>query len=364
MDYTHPRRTRRGASNQLLIATIVAIIVIVAIAAALMMRGGGTESPTETSPKTTQATTAGGKEYKLAAIFPGTIQDADYNTLGYLALTHVKDTLGIETAYSEKVAVPDAERVIDEYVNLGYNVIWTHGAQFNAAALKKAREYPNVVFIIETDGPLKEQPDNVWVIDRNFPTGFYVLGVIAGLMTKTGKIGYIGGLDLPFSKAEVNAALMGIKSVNPNAELRYVWVGDFNDPVKTRSIAESLISEGVDFILSSVNLGNFGLFEAVKNAPHKVYLTVKYTDKSSFAPENIVTSYIYDFGVGLEHVLRKLIEEGQTSGYYKLEFGKACYIQFPLKNAPPEVEQKAKEAAEKIQKGEITIPFNTTLPQG
>ncbi len=344
---------RKGVSTGLVVGIIILIIIIAGLAFYFARGGGG--AATETTPT---------KTYKLAAIFPGTIQDADYNTLGYLAITHVKDVLGINTTYSEKVAVPDAERVIDEYINLGYNIIWTHGAQFNAAALKKAQEYPDVVFIIETDGPLENQPNNVWVIDRNFPTGFYVLGGIAGMSTKTGKIGYIGGLELPFSKAEVNAALMGIKSVNPNAELKYVWVGDFNDPVKTRSIAESLISEGVDFIMSSVNLGNYGLFEAVKNAGQTILVTVKYTDKSSFAPDNYVTSYIYDFGVALEYVVKEIVNEGKTSGYYKLEFGKACYIQFPLKNVPSNVEEKAKEVVEKIKNGEITVPFNTTLPQG
>jgi basic membrane protein A len=343
---------------------IVIIVIVIAGAWAATRHPAATTTTTTVTTTATQTPTATTSPYKLAAIFPGTIQDADYNTLGYLAITHVKEVYGIPIAYSERVAVPDAERVIEEYIGLGYNIIWTHGAQFNTAALKKAQEHPDVIFIIETDGPLQNQPKNVWVMDRNFPTGFYVLGVIAGKSTKTGKIGYIGGLDLPFSKAEVNAALMGIKSVNPNAQLKFVWVGDFNDPVKTRSIAESLISEGVDFIMSSVNLGNYGLFEAVKAANTKVLVTVKYTDKSSFIPDNYVTSYIYDFGVALEHIIGKIINENATSGYYKIEFGKACYIQFPLKNVSPDVEQAAKDAVNKILSGEIVVPFNTTLPGG
>ncbi len=356
-------RRRSKALSTAAWAGIIIVILVVIIGAWAATRGGGEETTTTPVETTTEAPTETAPEYKLAAILPGTIQDADYNTLGYLALSHVKDVYGIETAYSEKVAVPDAERVIEEYINLGYNIIWSHGAQFNTAALKKASEHPDVIFIIETDGPLENQPNNVWVIDRNFPTGFYVLGVIAGKATQTGKIGYIGGIDLPFSKAEVNAALMGIKSVNPDAELKFVWVGDFNDPVKTRSIAESLISEGVDFIMSSVNLGNYGIFEAVKSADHKVLVTVKYTDKSSFAPDNYVTAYIYDFGVGLEYVIGHIINNGETSGYYKLEFGKGCYIQFPLKNVSEDVEQAAKDVEQKIINGEIVVPFNTTLPE-
>ncbi|MEM1560362.1 MAG: BMP family protein [Ignisphaera sp.] len=332
---------------------IIVLIIIIAVASGayfLMLQQTGKTPTTTIKPA-----------IKMAAILPGSIHDADYNTLGYLAVLKVHDELGIETAYSEKVAVPDAERVMREYISLGYNVIWAHGAQFNTALLKIAEEYPNVVFIMETDAPLTQQPKNVWVMDRNFPIGFYELGAIAALTTKTGKIGYIGGIDLPFSKAEVNAVLQAIRDVNPSVKLRYAWTGDFNDPVKARSLAESMIAEGIDFILSSVNLGNYGIIEAVRSSGKTIYMTVKYTDKSSFAPENIVTSYIYDFSVGLIHVLKE-IEKGNTSGYYKLEFGSACYILYPLKNVSKEIEDKAVQIDKALREGRIVVPFNTTLP--
>ena len=338
----------KGVSRTVIVAAIIIVLVIAGVAIALLLGGAG----------------GGGVavgEYKLAAIFPGSIQDADYNTIGYLALKDMESKYGIQTAYTERVAVPDSERIMKEYISLGYNIIWAHGGQFLSQVLKLAKEYPDVIFIAEADSPLKEQPDNVWVIDRNFHTGFYVLGVIAALSTKTGKIGYIGGLELPFSKAEVNAVMEAIRKYNPEAQLIYVWVGDFNDPVKTRSLAESLIAQDVDFILSSVNLGNFGLFEAVKNAGKKVLVTVKYTDKSSFIPDSFVTSYIYNFSAALDYILSKVINEGQTGGYYKMEFGKACYILLPLKNVPERVEAQARQVIDDIIQGRLTIEFNPEL---
>lgn len=343
----------------ILISIAAVIIIVIGIGAYLATRGP--EQVTQTQQTTAQTTPPGYGNIKLAAIFPGTIQDADYNTLGYLALKTVESELGIKTSFSERVAVPDAERVIQEYVSLGYNVIWSHGAQFNAAALKLASQNPSVVFIIETDSPLENQPDNVWVIDRNFPPGFYVLGAIAAMVTKTGVIGYLGGVDLPFSKAEVNAVLMAIRDVDPNVKLKYLWVGDFNDPVKARSMTETLIASGADVILASVNLGVYGVFEAVQSAPSKVLVTVKYTDKSGMAPANVITSYIYDFSGALKHVVQQ-IAKGQTKGYYKLEYGKDVYVQFPLKNVPEDVNTLAKEISDKVARGEITVPFNTTLP--
>ncbi|HMN12169.1 MAG TPA: BMP family ABC transporter substrate-binding protein, partial [Bellilinea sp.] len=78
---------------------------------------------------TTQCTggagTGGEKNtYKLAAIFPGVITDADYNTLAYVGVTELQKSAGVETAYSESVAVPDVERVMREYIDNGFNIIW------------------------------------------------------------------------------------------------------------------------------------------------------------------------------------------------------------------------------------------------
>ncbi len=345
------RKLRYAISKALIVGVVIVIIIALATGFALMRK----PAPPATTTTPTPA------KYKLAAIFPGTIQDADYNTLGYLAITHVKTKYGIEIAYSERVSVPDSERIMKEYIALGYNIIWAHGGQFLAQVLKLAKEYPDVVFIGEADKPLESPPPNLWIIDRNFHTGFYVLGAIAALSTKTGKIGYIGGIDLPFSKAEVNAVLEAIKKYNPDAELIYVWVGDFNDPVKTRSLTESLIAQGVDFILSSVNLGNYGLFEAVKGVKdRKILVTVKYTDKSAFIPDHFVTSYIYDFGAALEYIVGKIME-GEKGGYYTMEFGKACYILLPLKNVPSEVEEEAKKIINEILEGKLVIEFKPEL---
>jgi len=109
--------------------------------------------------------------FKLATVMPGSIQDADYNTIGYIATQEIGDEFGIEKAYSEKVAVPDVERVIKEYISDGYNIIWVHGNQFNSAALKVADENPDVTFIIEVDSEPTDMKPNVWYFHRNFHRG-------------------------------------------------------------------------------------------------------------------------------------------------------------------------------------------------
>jgi len=162
------------------------------------------------APATEAPAAAPAKEFKLAVILPGVITDADYNTLGYLGGIAVQRDLGIEMAYSENVAVPDVERVMREYVDNGFNIIFTHGGQFVSQTQTLANEFPDAYFIGEGDAPVENAPANMWLIDRNFHIPFYAIGALAVKQTQTGKIAYIGGLTLPFSYAEVHAVEQAI----------------------------------------------------------------------------------------------------------------------------------------------------------
>jgi basic membrane protein A len=295
----------------------------------------------------------------LAAVLPGVITDADYNTLAYVALTSVKADLGVETTYSESVAVPDVDRVMREYIDLGYNMIWTHGGQFVNQTVELAKQFPDVTFIAEGDAPVQDPPANLWFITRNFHVGFYAIGASAAMASKTGKIGYIGGQTLPFSYAEVHAIQQALKDQNLDVELKTVWAGDFNDPTKARQVADAMIAEGVDVLVGSLNLGMFGVFEAVKAASTPVLVTAKYTDKTSYAPQNYITSLLYDFSGPLKDIVQK-VQNGEKGGVYPLGFDTGVAVQSPLKNVPPELQAKVDAIVKDIQDGKITVVNDIT----
>jgi basic membrane protein A len=295
------------------------------------------------------------KVYKLAAIFPGVITDNDYNTLAYVGMTEAQKTLGIEAVYSESVAVPDVDRVMREYVDAGYNIIWTHGGQFITQTVELAKVFPNVIFIAEGDAPVADAPANLWFIDRNFNVGFYGIGAAAALASETGKIAYLGGQALPFSYQEVHAIQQAIADLGVDVELVPVWTADFNDPAKTRQLADALIADGVDVIMGSVNLGMVGVFEAAKaTTDRKVLITAKYSDKTSFGPDNYITALLYDFSDPLVQIITK-IQAGETGGYYPLGFDTGVKLQLPLQNVPAEVAAQVEEITEKVISGEIVV---------
>lgn len=311
------------------------------------------------APAATPAPQQTGKTYKLAAIFPGVITDADYNTLAYVGISELQKATGIETAYSESVAVPDVDRVMREYIDAGYNIIWTHGGQFLTQTVDLAKQFPDVIFIGEGDAPVADAPANLWLIDRNFHVGFYGIGALAAKATQTGKIGYLGGLALPFSYAEVHAVQQAIKDLGLDVEVKAVWAGDFNDPTKARQVADALIAEGCDVIMGSLNLGMFGLFEAVKASPTKVLVTAKYTDKSTYAPDNYMTSLLYDFAGPLKEIYAK-IQAGETGGYYPLGFATGVALQTPLKNVSPEIQAEMDTLLADLRAGKIEVVKDTS----
>lgn len=324
-------------------------IVAFALALALIGLGAWAEGTKE----------AARPKLRVAAVLPGSIQDADYNALGYLALEEAKKAFGAETAFSEKVAVPDAERVIKEYINEGYGVIWVHGNQFNSAAFKIGPTAPNTIFIVEGDGKPDAALPNFWYIDRNYYTGFYTLGYLAALQTRAGKIGYVAGLELPFTRGEINAVKQAIRESGVKATFEHIYVGDFNDPVKARQAAEGLIAKGVDVIISAVNLGNLGIYAAAKEAGRPVWITTTYTSKKEQAPANYLTSDIFDFNVTLKQILER-VGKGEKGGFIVMEYGagKARYTELPLMNTTAEISEKVKVVAVDVATGKRNVVKN------
>lgn len=297
-----------------------------------------------------------GDGLKVAAIFSGPTTDADYNALGLVALNALEKD-GAQVSHSESVPVPDIERVLQEYVADGFNVIWTHGSQFYEATAKIAEQNPDVKFIGEFDGEPKGQPENVWVIDRNFHTVFYPVGTLAANLSKSGKIGYLGGLSLPFSFSEVHAVRQAIADSGKDASLKAVWSGDFNDTVKAQQLTTQLVSDGNDVIITSLNLGVVGAFKAVNNTdPGEAWLTVKYTDKSKNGPEHFAATVLYDFVGPMKEIVEK-IESDETKGYYVMTFGDGASVEVG-ENVPEAAKKAVEESVAGIKDGSIKVKLD------
>ena len=295
--------------------------------------------------------------FPFAAVFSGVTTDADYTFLGLQALEAAEEDFGAETTYSESVAVPDAERVLREYVADGYTVVWTHGSQFYDATIAVAAEAPDVTFIAEQDTEPADVPENVWVLDRNFHLAFYPLGVLASGASESGRIAYLGGVTLPFSYSEVHAVEQALADTGSSATLTPVWTGDFNDPTRAQQFTSQLLADGNDVILTSLNLGVVGAFEAADDADG-VLMTAKYTDKSNLGADTYLTSVIYDFTVMLDEILTS-IEEGETGGYLGMTYEQGISLQEPT-NVDQAVIDEVNQVVEDLKSGTIEVERDVT----
>jgi basic membrane protein A len=345
---------RRGISKTVTITVVVVIILLVLAGVTYYVYFG--PSAATSAQKT-----------KLALIMSGPADDEDYEALGVQTLSAIGAKFGITTSYSENVNPAALSTSVSEYVNEGYNIIWMHGAEFASGVGMAtnqngvAAQFPNVVFIAESDTPppASQLRPNVWVINRNYIPGMFAMGVVAALSTRTGTIAYLGCCKLPFSIAEANAIIQAAHQYNSSVKVLREWDGDFFDVVLASTATHALVGQGAGVIVNSLNLGYFGIIDVINNT--STLVTAKYTDKISAAPHNQVSSLIFNFTGPLTYVYTQ-ISGGTKTGEYTLKFGTDNYVKLPLTNVPASINTKVQSVVSQLESGAITVGFNTTDP--
>ncbi|BEU95901.1 BMP family ABC transporter substrate-binding protein [Acidovorax sp. DW039] len=152
----------------------------------------------------------------------------------------------VKTTYVENVAEgADAERVIRDLAATGHQIIFTPSFGYMEPTLKVAQDFPNVKF--ESITGYKQAP-NVATANARYYEGRYLAGIAAGRMSKTGVAGYVAGFPIPEVLQGINAFTLGMRSVNPNASVKVVWLNVWFDPPKERDAAMALFNQDVDVI--------------------------------------------------------------------------------------------------------------------
>jgi basic membrane protein A and related proteins len=151
----------------------------------------------------------------------------------------------METTFIETVAEPTSDRVIEQLARTGHKLIFTASFGCIEPTLRVAARCPDVKFEHATG--FKRAP-NVATYSAKFHEGRYIAGQIAGKMTKTNTIGYVGAFPIAQVIAGINAFYLGAKSVNPHVEIKTVWVSSWFDPPKEADATKVLLDQGADVI--------------------------------------------------------------------------------------------------------------------
>ena len=177
---------------------------------------------------------------KIGFVYVGPIGDHGWTYQHHEGLKAVEARYGdkVKTTFVESVSEgPDAERVIRQLAASGHGMIFTTSFGFMDPTAKVAEQFPDVLFEHATG---YKRADNLATYSARFYEGRYIAGQIAGKMSKAGKAGYVASFPIPEVIRGVNAFLLGMQSVNPDAEISVVWVNSWFDPGKEADAIQRL----------------------------------------------------------------------------------------------------------------------------
>ena len=248
----------------------------------------------------------GSAAFRVALVTPGSIADAAWNSGAYAGLMMIKDSLGAEVSHVEARTPGEQEEQLRTYAAQGYPIVFGHGFEFQDAAERVARQFPQTVFVI-TSG--QRVAGNVVPLIFRLSEATYLAGMVAGSLTRTNKIGYVGGMELPPVKLAYEAWAAGARAVNPNVQSRETYLNNFDDAVAGREAALAMIQLGVDMLHHNADAAGLGLFQAAKERPG-VYLFGANADQSSLAPDRVIGSAVIDLPRAFLLVARE-VQEGR-----------------------------------------------------
>ncbi len=185
---------------------------------------------------------------KAAWVYVTPLTDAGWTRQHDAGRRAVEQALGaqVQTSYVENVPEgADAERVIRDLARQGNRIIFTPSFGYMEPTLKVARDFPEVRF--ESITGYKQAP-NVATANARYYEGRYLAGIAAGRLTQSNLAGYVAGFPIPEVLQGINAFTLGLRSVNPKAELRVIWLNEWFNPPREREAAMTLMNQGADVL--------------------------------------------------------------------------------------------------------------------
>ena len=259
----------------------------------------------------------------------------------------------VETTFVENVPEgPDATRVIRDLAKQGNDIIFTTSFGYMDPTLKVAKEFPEVKFDHITG--YKRAP-NMATGNIRFYEGRYVQGVVAGLMTKSNKIGYIASFPIPEVIQGINAFGLGLRSVNKDAEVSVIWVNTWYDPVKEADAAKVHIAEGADILAQHTD--SPAMLQTAEKAG--VFGFGQSSDMKAFAQKAQLFSSVNNWGPYYISQIQALMDGSWTTGEGPDHWAGNTWagmaddflVLTQFENMPADVAKAAQKAADDIKSG-------------
>ncbi|AAX16891.1 BMP family protein [Borrelia hermsii] len=305
---------------------------------------------------------AGSGLTKIAILVDGTFDDESFNGSAWKGAKKVEKEFGLEIMMKESNAnsyLADLESL----KNNGSNFLWLIGYKFSDFAIIAALENPESKYVIID--PVYESdlviPENLSAITFRTEEGAFLVGYIAAKMSKTGKIGFLGGFD----DVVVNTFRYGYEAgaiyANKHINIDNKYIGNFVNTETGKNMANAMYAEGVDIIYHVAGLAGLGVIESARDLGDGHYVIGVDQDQSHLAPDNVITSSIKDIGRVLNIMISNYLKTNAFEGGQVLSYGlKEGFLDF-VKNPKMisfELEKELDDLSEGIINGKIIVPNN------
>ena len=268
----------------------------------------------------------------------------------------------VEYVFSENVANADYERVMRQYAEKGHALIVGESFAVEDAARRVAKDYPKVAFLMgSSKGP---QAPNFSVFDNYIQEPAYLTGLIAGGMSKSGKIGMVGGFPIPEVNRLMNAFMAGAKETNPKVEFMVTFINSWFDPPKAKEAAFAMIDKGADVMYAE----RFGVSDAAKE--RKVLAIGNVIDTQAQYPDTVVASALWNMEPTIDLAL-KTVKAGK---FVAADYGPYSMMKYkgselsPLGSfaakVPKPVLDKVAARQKEILAGSYTVKVDDGQPRG
>ena len=267
----------------------------------------------------------------------------------------------IEYVFSENVANADYERVMRQYAEAGNTLVVGESFAVEAAARKVAKDYPKVSFLMGSS--IKPQAPNFGVFDNFIHEPSYLTGMVAGGMTKSNKIGMVGGYPIPEVNRLMNAFMAGAKEVNPKVEFMVTFINSWFDPPKAKEAAFAMIDKGADVMYAE----RFGVSDAAKERGKLAIGNVINTQDKY--PDTVVASALWN----MEPTIDATIKSVKANSFKADDYGHLSYMKVkgselaPLgtfeKKVPADLVTKVRAKEKAILDGSFKVAVDDAQPK-
>lgn len=331
-----------------------------ALAGALVLAGCNTGT-TGTATTGGTGTTGGGsteKKLKLGIVFDtGGLGDKSFNDSAWRGAQKAEKELGVEVMKVESAKESDYANNLQAMADKGADIVIGVGITMATAIKQVAPNYPDTKFV-SIDGEPLDMP-NVRTIQFKEEEGSFLVGYVAGLVSKTKKLGFIGGMELPLIKKFQYGYMAGAKTADKAVEvLPAKYTGDWVNQDKAKVATELLFGSGADIVYHAAGRAGLGVIAAAKEK--NLWAIGVDSDQDDIEPGRVLTSMIKNVDLGVFMTVQDLKDGKFTAGavMYDLKAGGVGTSEFKHTKAAVGEANMAKldEMKKKIIAGEVTVP--------